>query len=102
MPSSPSLSRAVSARVREILHDNKRSRGWTQHWLAQQLLGRTTARKTDTKMTQPMVSLILRGLRPKIGLDTWAEIAEAIELPLSTLIAQAERRIERITRSRSA
>jgi transcriptional regulator with XRE-family HTH domain len=87
------LSRAVSARVRDILRDNKRH-GWTQDWLA-----------AEIGMTQSMVSLILAGRRRKLGLDTWARIAHAIELPLSTLIAQAEMRLARETRdarSRSA
>jgi hypothetical protein len=102
VPAPVLLSRAVSARVREILRDNKRH-GWTQEWLAAQLSGGHKRKRKDvTELTQSMVSLILAGRRPKLGIDTWAEIAHAIELPLSTLIAQAEARLERLTRSKSA
>ena len=79
----PTLSQAVCACVREILRAKKYD-GWTQEWLGRQI-----------GMTQSMVSYILAGRRSKLGLDTWARIANALELPLSSLIARAEARLLR-------
>lgn len=102
------LGRAVRGELQELFRKKNLSQETAGEELAR-LLGSTRRiipRKKPKKgqaeinstraSTQSAMSRILHGRRePSGGLDTWALLAQLVDLPLSTLIAHAEMRLAR-------
>jgi transcriptional regulator with XRE-family HTH domain len=78
----------LSVAVRQCVQALVREREWTQEQLGDEI-----------GVTQSAVSYLLSGGRRRQQLDQWAEIAQAFDMPLSALIAQAE---ERLRQARSS